>query len=77
MIRCRYPRKYPLNFLKFIQEWRWLHIVLSYLSEEVPRSDSEPLVEFMVVRIRGVLQEIVCNGERAVQVATFGGVWLV
>ena len=32
----------------------------------MPRSDSEPLVEFMVVGVGCVLQEIAGNGERAV-----------
>ena len=40
------------------------------------RSESEPLVELMVVGVRSMLLDIACNGERAVGVATFGGVWL-
>ena len=66
VVRCGCPRKYSFNFIKFIQEWRWLHIILSYFSEGMPRSDSEPLVEFMVVGVGCVLQDIAGNGERVV-----------
>ena len=53
-----------------------MHIILAYFSEGMSRSESEPLVELMVVGVRSMLLNIACNGERAVGVATFGGVWL-
>ena len=76
MVRCGCSRKYPFNFLKFIQEGRWLHIILVYFSEGMSRSNSEPQVEFMVMGVRDVLLDVACNGERAVGVSIFGGVWL-